>query len=148
MSNVGVEAYWKLSASIGKDGVGAKALRHSDFLNAKVAALLTHVSLMVVTTLWFLTYTKAVDDTNLHTARIATLVNMSLGIELLVYIVITVLCLRAIWVTSPSTFSSIIRKGGTIFPDAEQKRATDIFMDEVTLRKRCFAWGAEQLSPV
>jgi hypothetical protein len=56
---VNIEDYWKISTYISSDDCGQEANRHSDFLNTKVSALLTHVSLMVVTSTWFFTYGKS-----------------------------------------------------------------------------------------
>jgi len=131
------KGYWKISTAVGLDDDGAEALKHSDYLNGKVGALLAHVSLMAVTTTWFLTYTKPVELSSQKIA-VASITNISLAAELFVYIIITMLCLRAIWVTRPSTFYDIIKNNKTVFSETEQKHAVDIFLHEVTLRKSCF----------
>jgi hypothetical protein len=132
--------YWNLSTIVGQDPDGAEALRHSDYLNAKVGAFLTHVSLMAMATLWFVTYTRSV---NLGAERpeITDIVNKSLAVELLAYVAVTIMCLRAIWVASPSTFRKVLKGDEIEFSEYEIEQAVAIFLREVTIRKSFFMHG-------
>ncbi len=129
--------YWEISRLISSDVDGCEANRHADFLNTKVGALLTHVSLMVVISTWFLTYGRpsyGIEGPPLSPCviRYVWWVNVSLVFEVVFYIVITFLCLSAIWITHPRMYNSINTES---IADETIKNAVQLFLREVAYRK-------------
>ena len=67
--------------------------------------------------------------------------NVSLAIELLTYILITILCLRAIWVTSSATFGNLLARDDEVYSEVDRALAVQIFSNTVFFRKKVYQYA-------
>jgi hypothetical protein len=92
-----LKVYFERVASISETPAGEESKRHADVLNTKISALLTHVSLMIAVSAVFF------DWASKPTGHLPFLEWMLLA-EIVAYVLISLLCLRGIWITGYSSF--------------------------------------------
>ena len=91
--------------------VGEEALNHSNLINAKAAALISHVTLMAVTATFFLTYgNPSTSSQPIERSFYMKIADGFLIFELVAYLAITLLCLRSIWITRPENFIDLYQR--------------------------------------
>ena len=94
--------YFAVIRRIRSDAVGESVLRTADILNTKVSALLQHVSIMTAISFAMLIWSRGSD------ARLDVF-DLIMIFEVCGYVVITLLCLRGIWVTDYRSFEGAMR---------------------------------------
>jgi hypothetical protein len=131
--------YWKIHTHISKSDEGRELLEHSGYVNSKSSSLFTHVSIMIAVSTWALEHSSD----KRHIILPVNYINFVLGIDVVMYIIITFLCLRGVWVTHAKTFKSI--------DDKNLDDALVVFRNIMTSRKNTFyaallmTWGATAL---
>ena len=120
--------YWKIHTHISNDksDEGRELLEHSGYVNSKSSSLFTHVSIMIAVSTWALEH---VSDKK-HIILPVQYIDIILGVDVVLYVIITFLCLRGVWVTHGRTFKGVDEKN--------LDDAYDIFRDIVTSRKNTF----------
>ena len=107
MSKMTLSEYWTASASMSATAIGKEALDHAIMLSTKVCALLTHVTLMMAVSTWFLSFSFGKKPESYNTALIEA-VNATIFMEIILYLITTLLCLRAIWVTAEFVYNKLL----------------------------------------
>lgn len=133
--------YWAIHTHISSDksNEGRELMEHSSYVNAKSSSLFTHVSIMMVVAMWALEHRSD----RQHEILPESYINFVLSADVVLYIIITFLCLRGVWVTHRRTFKGI---GAENLDDA-----LGVFRDIVTSRKNTFyaallmTWAATAL---
>lgn len=91
MNSENEKRYWEIIVELDSSSLGRCASQHADALNSKVSALLTHVSVMVAVSTGFFLALKL---------NPLGLVDFIMAFEIAIYLVVTLLCLRVLWITS------------------------------------------------
>ena len=95
--------FWDTSAKISENPMGQEAIVHANMLNSKVCALLTHVTVMIAIATFFLNYNFEHD---IYDKKLVFDVNMTIMADVVLYLAITLLCMRGIWATNKNSYKN------------------------------------------